>query len=396
MMSSKIQYIAVALICLLTACQKQQPDVRFKQTGSSVQYANLLEMQDLEDDAILCRIRNPWQQERVAMQYLLVNTESGKDTETSILDDKKVKSLEEKYGPFQVLNVPLDKQTVTSSCHLWLLDQLKALDCVNVICDAEYVMIPSIQEALANGAIVNGGSSMAPNAEIIYSTGSTGIWLSPYEANSQLMVMSQMPDLAIIYCADYMEVSPLARAEWMRFYGRLVGKSYEADSIFDVVCRSYEAMADADSSHLAAQGSQPKLLADLPYGATWYVPGGRSTLGQMYQDAGFDYPWADDTHGGSLALSPEAVFERAQDAGIWLFKHYDADQRDFSRSWLMAQNKLFEQIEAAKTGRVYGCNTAHSDYFDATPFRPDLLLAELKKIKAGQEDSLRYFVKLKE
>lgn len=392
MMSSKIQYIAVALICLLTACQKQQPDVRFKQTGSSVQYANLLEMQDLEDDAILCRIRNPWQQERVAMQYLLVNTESGKDTETSILDDKKVKSLEEKYGPFQVLNVPLDKQTVTSSCHLWLLDQLKALETVNVVCDADYVMIPSVQEALINGTIADGGSSMAPNTEVIKAAGCSCIWVSPFESTSQLVVSAQLPDLPVIYCADYMESSPLARAEWMRFYGRLVGKSYEADSLFHEVSQSYNALVVSDSiSEL-----RPTLLAELPFGATWYVPGGRSTLGLLYQDAGFQYPWSSDTHGGSLSLSPEAVFERGCKADIWIFKQHDAEQSRFSRTWFLAQNVLFSQFEAVEKGQVYGCNTARSDYFDSTPFRPDLLLKELRFLREGKEDSLVYFVKLKE
>lgn len=387
----------IAIVCLWSSCGNRQTDGAFSQTGAATQYSSLLEMQDVDDDCVFCRIMNPWQPNRVAMQYLLVESKSGKGSEPkSNTEDKKIQKLEESYGPFQMLNVPLDRQAITSSCHLWLLNQLKATNSVSVVCDAEYIMLPEVKEALDNGTMTDGGSSMAPNAEILKEAGSSCIWISPYEANSQLMMLAQLPDLPIIYCADYMESDPLARAEWMRFYGRLVGKGYQADSLFDVVEKSYNTLCQPTKATTDGQDRAVKLLTDLPYGATWYVPGGRSTLGQMYQDAGFLYPWSEDTHGGSLSLSPEAVFERCNDADIWLFKHYDASQGDFSREWLLAQNPLFGQMKAAQTGKVYGCNTAHSDYFDATPFRPDLLLKELQNLKDGKEDSLLYFVKLKE
>ena len=392
MIKSIFPYI-VAIVCLMTSCQGQQNKEAFRQTGAATQYASLLEMQDMKGIGVFCRIMNPWQPERVAMQYLLVESENGEEPkQNSNTDDSKIQDLEEQFGPFQILNVPLDRQTVTSSCHLWLLKQFGALNTVSVVCDAEYVKIPAVQEALATGTLTNGGSSMAPNTEVIKAAGSSCIWLSPYESTSQMMVLAQLPDLPVIYCADYMECSPLARAEWMRFYGRLVGKSYLADSLFHEVSSSYNAIATTDTT----SADCPTLLPELPFGATWYVPGGRSTLGLMYQDAGFQYPWAKDTHGGSLSLSPEAVFERGNKADIWIFKQYDEEQPTFTREWFLGQNALFGQFEAAQRGRVYGCNTAHSDYFDATPFRPDLLLKELQYLKDGKEDSLVYFVKLKE
>ncbi|MBP5763557.1 MAG: ABC transporter substrate-binding protein, partial [Bacteroidales bacterium] len=138
----------------------------------------------------------------------------------------------------------------------------------------------------------------------------------------------------------------------------------------------------------------PTLLAESPYGATWYVPGGRSTMSWLYQDAGFRYPWSEDVHGGSLALSPEAVFAKAQNADVWVIKYFSPDN-DWSLQDFIGQNPLFRQFEAAQQGKVFGCNTAINDYFESTPFRPDLLLLEMKHIRNQEYDSLRYFHQLK-
>ena len=56
-------------------------------------------------------------------------------------------------------------------------------------------------------------------------------------------------------------------------------------------------------------------------GSVWYVPGGKSTLGQLMADANGSYPWGDDTHSGSVALPFESVLEKAGDADTWLFRY---------------------------------------------------------------------------
>ncbi|MBQ0057784.1 MAG: ABC transporter substrate-binding protein [Bacteroidales bacterium] len=375
----KYLILLVSAFAVMAGCRQQVPSDPLKPTDASTRYASLLQMQDVDDGVTVCRIMNPWQPERIAIQYLLVADSTSMPN---------VHELEKRFGQFQVLHTPLERQTVTSSCHVWLLGQLNALNTVGVICDADYVMLPAAQKALNDGEILDGGNAMAPNAEVIGAAMSQCVWVSPYEATSQQIVSAQLPDIPIIYCADYMETDPLARAEWMRFYGRLVGRSAVADSLFETVEAAYLAMTAADS----IADHRPSLLPDLPFGATWYVAGGRSTLGQMYRDAGFSYFWQDDTHGGSLALSPEAVFQRAHDADIWLFKHFDESQDEsFTLDWLLRQSPLFSEFKAVKTKKVFGCNTAACDYFDSTPFRPDQLLHELKMIAAGNVDSLTYF-----
>lgn len=380
--------LIVTMAMMLTACHTPAPGDPLEPSDASTRYASLLQMQDVDASMTVCRIMNPWQPERIAIQYLLTKGET--DAET-------LERMEHRFGRMQVLRVPLQRQTISASCHAWLLNELEALSSIRVMCDANYVRVREMTRMLDDGTVADGGNSMSPNAEVIRAAGSDAIWISPYEGASQQIMSTLLPDIPIIYCADYMETGPLARAEWMRFYGRLVDKAAKADSLFSAVEKHYEELTGMHDTekNAGSNTSGKKLLADLPYGSTWYVAGGRSTLGTMYKDAGFCYPWADDVHGGSLALAPEAVFEKAHDADIWLFKYNSADN-DMTLTELTAQNPLFVQIKAVMDKNVYGCNTSNNDYFDVTPFRPDLLMEELNRLASGKTDSLRYFERLVE
>lgn len=127
--------------------------------------------------------------------------------------------------------------------------------------------------------------------------------LSPFENSGGYGKLDEI-DIPIIECAEYMEPSPLARAEWLRFYGMLFGCEQKADSLFAVIDSSYCALKDLFTSTVNRQPStvnKKSVLLDKVTGNVWYVPGGQSTIGQMIQDAGGDYPWGTDEHSGSVS-----------------------------------------------------------------------------------------------
>jgi iron complex transport system substrate-binding protein len=166
----------------------------------------------------------------------------------------------------------------------------------------------------------------------------------------------------------------------MRFYGMLYGKEQEADSLFHEVETHYDALrqmaaiggSPADTSALP---ERPSVVMDKMAGSVWYVPGGRSTIGQMLADAGADYPWADDPNSGSLQLSFETVLERAGHCQLWLLR-YDS-QQPLTLKALLSEKDGYRMMEAKK---IYACNVSTSMFYEETPFRPDLLLQDFIKI----------------
>lgn len=342
--------------------------------SSESRYASLLQIESLDQGMTLCRITNPWKPEETIKQYLLVPKAYDE------FNNENEHDIEQRYGTCEVIRTPLTHIALSSSCHGYLLSQLDAIDNIAVFLDAEYVAYSETKYRIETQQIINGGSSLAPNIETIISQQCDAIWFTPFE-NASTGNIEILP-ITKICCADYMEASPLGRAEWMRFYGRLVDKAEQADSLFALVESNYTEIKDnVDRSSVTNADSSHMLFSELPYQATWYVPGGQSTMGIMYRDAGYRYAWADDSHSGSLALSAEVVLEQAQDADYWLIKYIS--DHDYTIGDLVAQNEYYGQFKATKDGNVFGCNTRYSDFYDVMPFRPDLLLNELQNLGNG-------------
>ncbi len=167
--------------------------------------------------------------------------------------------------------------------------------------------------------------------------------------------------IPIIECADYMETSPLGRAEWVRFYGMLFGKQDVADKMF----------AETESNYLKLKqianglAIKPKVIIDQRYGQVWNVPGGVSTMGRLIEDAGGINPFASYERSGSVPLAPEKVLAEAHDADVWFVRYNQ--EKDKSLRELGNDAPVNSQFKAFKDGRVYGCNTR---YVNSVPSRP--------------------------
>lgn len=360
-------YLLAAVAAHLLCCDcTSKKNTTLDNEQNIVTHASLLQMQPVGVGYTLCQIMNPWRDDEAMAQYLLV-PKSDKQW-----NDEKLAALGISGG-CQIIRTPLERMTVTTACHTWLLQQLDATKQIGALCDTAYIASKEVKAWLRqHPEIADAGQSTTPNTEVIMMEKSEAVWISPFE-NADLSSLQHLPT-TLIYCADYMENSPVARAEWMRFYGRLVDKASEADALFKGVASRYDSLTIVAQEKYGE--TKPLLLAEIPYGATWYVPGGCSTSAHLYQDAGYCYPWSDDTHAGSLSLSLEAVLAKAGECDKWLIKYMD-DAGDWSLQQFVEQNPYYGQFKAARNGEVWGCNTAQSDFFDVTPFRPDMLLESL-------------------
>lgn len=343
----------------------------------SLRYASNLSMVKY-DGYTKVVLRNPWDTLQTLNTYLLV---------------EKSETLPETLPEGVVVHLPLENALFYSSVHCSLLQALGGLQCIGGVCDLKYINLKEIHQGVKRGEIRDCGDAMNPDMEKIIDLYPDAILLSPFE-NSGGYGRVEKLQIPIIECADYMETSALGQAEWMRFYGKLVGASQQADSLFAVVEQQYLAL----KKRAAASKSRLQVIPDLKIGATWYVPGGRSTIGRLFQDAYVEYPFSDDPYSGAVPLSFEAVFDKAGEADVWVFK-YNNPSHDLTYSDLASDFVGYTALKAYKNRNVYACNTAYSLYYEETPFRPDYLLADYIQIfhpEIGDLGGLRYFCKLDE
>lgn len=321
-------------------------------------------------------VKNPWKPGQVLHRYRLVP----QDGLTSQPDSDE----------FTTIRIPISRATVFTTVHCSLLTHLGVGSSIVGVADLKYIKIPYIHQRVSQGYISDCGNGLSPVVEKIIDMKPQAILLSPFENSGGYGKVEQL-GIPLVECAEYMESSPLGRAEWMRFYGLLFGKQQQADSLFAMVDSSYQVL-----KALAMKAPEhPKVLIDKMVGAVWYMPGGRSTIGQMVKDAGGNYPWAADSHSGSLPLSFETVLEHSGDADHWLYRY--SSNSMMKRTDLLIENRGYQQVKAYKTSQVYGCNVERTLFYEQTPFRPDYLLGDFIQIfhpSITTLPPLRYYTKM--
>lgn len=365
---------ACLVMLLLLSCGGQT--ARLQGSGDSIafKYATLPSIVEYDGYTVVT-LANPWKEGWALHTYVLVP----RDAQLPIHLPKGT-----------IIRTPIQRAVVFTTVHSSLLMKLGCQNKIAGVADLKYIKIPWIHEQVNAGHIVDCGDGMSPVIEKIIDLHPDAILLSPFENSGGYGKLEEI-DIPLVECAEYMEVSPLARAEWMRFYGILFGAEQKADSLFAVVDKSYNLLKQ--TARKAGKGRS--VLVDKQVGSVWYVPGGRSTIGQMIQDAGGQYPWADDEHSGSLSLPFESVLEKSSEAEVWLFR-YDSD-RPMTREEFMAEKEAYDQFRAFKTGEVYGCNVRTSLFYEESPFRPDWLLGDFIQIlhpSLSPIAPLRYYRKL--
>lgn len=362
--------LLLLLLAMVAGCGRAPLAQHAEGDSLSFRHATLLQV-ERTDSYTVAEVRDAWRKGGLLRRYVLVPRSS-----------RVPRNLPEGT----LLRTPLRRVIVGTSVHAALLAELGCVGNICGLCDTAYLLHEGLRKALAEGYILDMGSSMQPVVERIVSAGADALFLSSFEnAGHGAVAEAGIP---IVECVDYMESSPLGRAEWMRFFGLLMGCEVVADSMFAGVERRYESLRE----RIKSTKMRPTLMCDRKEGAMWYVPGAESTMGQLYADAGATYLFSHVKGSGSVPLSFEMVYHQARQADVWLLK-YGATS-DITYRSLSTDFSPYRGFRPWQKKRIYGCNTFRTPFYEEAPFRPDLLLADIAAVLHPQlqpEYRPRYF-----
>lgn len=320
-------------------------------------------------------VRDPWDTTRLLQRYLLV--------------DRNLKKVPEEMPQGTVVRIPIDKIIVYASVHVSIIEQLGETGRITGVCEPRYIDSEFIKQKVAEGSVADIGESTAPNIEKIIDIGAEVIITSPFKDTGY--GPAEKLGIPIIEGADYMEQHPLGRAEWLRFYGMLLGKERLADSIFNVTCKEYNQLKEL----AASVKERPGVFSEKRYGGQWFVPAGESYMATFYKDAGADYIFRDIPGSGSVPLAFETVLDKAIHADVWLIKYFSDEVLTYR--YLKAEYVPYTNFDAFKNGGIYGCNSAKVRYYDEVPMNPHWLLKDYVWIFHPEllpDYTPRYFKKL--
>ena len=188
-----------------------------------------------------------------------------------------------------------------------------------------------------------------------------------------LLQRLQKAGIQVLSCDNFKEQHPLARAEWLRFFGFLLNRTAMADSLFAGIERSYLAL----KASVPADGKKPLVLTDALYQDVWHVPGGKSYTAKLIADAGGDYVFRHKDKLFTYPLNLETVLTDAAQAEIWLHMN-----RYKTKAELLAADRRYALLGPFKSGRLFNNNKRENrnggnDFWEMGVVRPDWVLADL-------------------
>jgi iron complex transport system substrate-binding protein len=328
--------------------------------------------------------------------------------DVSILDRKPGRTdtlhyllVEEGVGPpagrpgLPVIVTPVKSMAVLSSMHVAMAEFAGVADRITGLGSTRYINSPIVRAGIRAGKVKQVGVDAGINNEAVIALHpDVLLTMSNPEAGGGAYKTLTDAGIPVLPDADWLETTPLGRAEWVKLLGALVDKEELVDKRFDSLAQIYQRLAAIGSK----ASPKPSVITDMPFKGTWYVPAGESFVAQFLRDAGADYHWSDSKGTGSLALGFETVAPVALKADYWL----NLGNVD-SKADVAARDNRFTSFRAFQTGALYNYNRrindlGSNDYWESGSMHPDLILADLIRILHPgllPGDSLYYYKQLK-
>ena len=291
----------------------------------------------------------------------------------------------------QVLDGEAGKIAVTSSTHVAMLDALGATDRIVAVSGIDYINNPEIRKR--RDAIADIGYEGNFDYEALLAADPDIVLL--YGVNGASSMEGKLRELRIpfIYIGDYVEESPLGKAEWMVAVAEIIGDREKGAEKFTEIQGRYDELRTKVADNVI---EAPSVMLNVPYGDSWFMPSSDSYMARLIKDSGADYVYRKNTGNTSMPIDLEEAYALASQADFWL----NTDRIE-SMQELAAKCPKFKDTRVVRNDCVYN-NTLRAtpaggnDFYESAVVNPDILLRDLVGIFHPElsDASLVYYKKL--
>jgi len=363
-------FFLISLLFFLTGCHHDSEtsastEARASQGEPVIRYAKGFQMYR-EEGFVLLNVFSHSSGLADTLQYVLV---------------KKGDAVPEGFQPGQVIRIPIASIAVTASSHIGAIDRLEAWDALVAVGDGQQVYAPKIKEKIRHGQISEIHKGLKLNEEKVIALQPDVLMVTGGNTSDGTAYASlRRAGIPVIENSEWLETSPLGRAEWIKLMAALLDRLNMAEHQFAQVEHQYQALQEKVNKQVK---NKPGVLLGNEYQGTWYMPGGRSFMAEMLADAGADYYWKDNTQTGAIPLNFEAVYPVALEADFWL--NITDPARNSGKNDLLSANERYAEFKSVKNDQLYSFTqrvdeNLANDYFESAVYRPDLLLADYVRI----------------
>ena len=327
-----------------------------------------------------------------------------------------------------VLQVPLARAVALSSAQVGFMARLGLENAIVAVGEGKFIADSVLYERVQKGEVAEVGSgptlslekllALKPDLVMNFATGGA------YDDYQRIEALG----LPLMLTSEWQEEHPLAKAEWIKLFGMLLGVDSLANAVYEQSKVGYLASfnksgleiaspsarndtlsslasrlsssnrgvagvsparggseqqrgsegetSPANSSEFRIPNSElpcPRVLVGMSYGGVWYAPGGQSYTAKLIQDAGGCYLWAADTS-RELRFSLEQVIALADSVDVWINPGMFATAKE-----ILAEEPRVERIKAFREKRVFQNDGRKgpgggNDFYESAVAQPEKVL----------------------
>lgn len=356
--NSIISFITLTCILTLAGCvsNKRTSLEAFKQDIYTPEYATGFKILGADNaQSTLIQVSNPWQGAKdVVMSYFI--SRNGEQPPAGFT------------GP----SIPAGAQRIVcmASSYIAMLDALGQADRIVAVSGIDYVSNPYI---LAHKeSIKDMGPEM--NYELLLGLKADVVLLYGI-GDAQTAVTDKLKELGIpyMYIGEYVEESPLGKAEWLVALSELTNSREKGIELFREIPKRYNEL----KALAASVEKRPTVMFNTPWNDSWVMPSTQSYMAQLVADAGADYIYKENTANSSTPIGLETAYGLIQKADYWINVGSASTLNE-----LKAVNPKFADAKSVREKTVYNNNlrltpTGGNDYWESAVVRPDVVLRDL-------------------
>jgi len=277
----------------------------------------------------------------------------------------------------QIIEIPVKKLIGMSSLQIAMADFAESPDIITGLNSLMYVNSPAVRKNIKAGKVKEVGEEGSINTEVIISVhpdlimamGNPSASLSRYQT-------IENAGIPVLLISEWLESTPLGRAEWVKLMAALLNKEELVDRKFAVIEKEYNRLAELGRK----AGDKPLVIIGMPYKGSWFVPDGTSFMARFFKDAGADYSWADIKGTGSMPLSFESIAPIALKADYWV-----NTGTVNTKAEIAAADERYTYFKPFKNNTIYNFNKrindlGSNDYWESGVVNPHLVLSDFIKI----------------
>lgn len=358
----------VAVLCALVFVACAGEPARSLEEFSTVvyepSYATGFDISGAEGAAsTLITVRNPWQGAEGVEKRLFISREGERIPEGF---------------EGQVIEGSAERVVCMSSTYVAMIDAIGCTERVVGVSGIDFIYNSRVREAASEGRVHDVGHDSNINFELLLTLRPDVVLLYGV-AGENGVANAKLDELNIpyLYLGDYVEESPLAKAEWTVVVAEILGVRERGEELFaGIESRYLELRKRVEES----ASERPTVMFNTPYRDTWYMPSTRSYAVRIVEDAGGQYVY-DGNHGtASQPIDLEQAYVLTREADYWINVGQYATLEDLRRD-----NPRFVGAKAVREGRVYSSDrraTAKggSDFWESAVVNPDVVLRDLVAI----------------